>query len=933
MKRFAIVDLETTGNAASKGDRIIEIGVVVMEENGTIVEEFSSLVYPEKDIPPFIRSLTGIENDDVLDAPLFSEIVEDVYPLFQHAFIVAHNIEFDLGFLNDELTRCGYQPLHNPIIDTVEFARILMPTSPTFKLGQLAERLEMGHDRPHRALSDAQVTADLLLYLLKELQRLPERTIHHLLKIEGKLKSDFREFFLKYLEEKRYGTNPESDVMLKHGIAVRKQVHERESKTVQLPAFDTWKTQVFEGENGLESLLPDYEVRKGQQEMTSSVKRALEENKHAIIEAGAGTGKSVAYLLSAAFQAMQSGRRVVISTHTTSLQKQLLEEEIPKVERMFPRPIKAVLYKGKAHYISLIHFHYELERSYQDNYDIALTKAMILVWLTKTRTGDVDEIQLPSNGRQFWHKVSSEQSSKTVRLGFTDDSFYQWAQEKAAQADLVITNHALLCMDIMKEESALPDYEHVIIDEAHHLEAVASRYFGVRMNYRELQRYLTQFGEILHKSLYKEWSLQEDFYTNLIKGQQSIDEAKEELSHLSRYIYQSVKKQKRLGKGKSDIGRTQLLLKPGEMPAFIDTAKEMSHRFLAMIKKLIVHMGRMEEQLRMQLAVKEDYSIPILLSRLNNQIDVCHQIRSQLIHYFDFTREEEVKWVEIEGEGAVNAIYLFSEPYDVAHLLEQRLFKRKSSAILTSATLTTDGSFDYIRKSLGMKGLANTMEAAIPSPYQFKEQVQLMVPNDFPNIKSEPDAFIEALSEAIYSVAEVTKGRMLVLFTSYEMLRQTYSLLKEFIDPEEFMVFAQGVSSGSRDRLKKNFQAFDQAILLGTSSFWEGVDIPGEDLSCLMMVRLPFQPPDQPIQSIRNERMQKEGKNSFMEKSLPHAIIRFKQGFGRLIRSSSDRGIVFICDQRLMEARYGKYFLNSLPEVPVSYESTRQLINKIDKWL
>ena len=453
------------------------------------------------------------------------------------------------------------------------------------------------------------------------------------------------------------------------------------------------------------------------------------------------------------------------------------------------------------------------------------------------------------------------------------------------------------------------------------------------MNYRELQRHLTQFGEIFHKSLYKEWSLQEDFYMNLMRGQQSIDEAKEELSHLSRYIYQSVKKQKRFGKGKSDVGRTQLLLKPGEMPAFIDTAKEMSHRFLAMIKKLIVHMGRMEEQLRMQLAVREDYSIPILLSRLNNQMDVCQQIRSQLIHYFDFTREEEVKWVEIEGEGAVNAIYLFSEPYDVAHLLEQRLFSRKRSAILTSATLSTDGSFQYIRKSLGLKDFANTIEAVIPSPYQFKEQVQLMVPNDFPNIKNDPDSFVEALSEAIYSVAEVTKGRMLVLFTSYEMLRQTYTLLKEFIDPEEFMVFAQGVSSGSRDRLKKNFQAFDQAILLGTSSFWEGVDIPGEDLSCLMMVRLPFQPPDQPIQSMRNERLQKEGKNSFMEKSLPHAIIRFKQGFGRLIRSSSDRGVVFICDQRLIEARYGKYFLNSLPEVPVSYESTRQLINKIEKWL
>ncbi|CDQ19526.1 ATP-dependent DNA helicase DinG [Halobacillus karajensis] len=933
MKRFAIVDLETTGNASAKGDRIIEIGIVVIEEGGKVVEEFSSLVYPEKEIPPFIRSLTGIDDEDVLDAPLFSEIAEDVYPLFQHAYIVAHNIEFDLGFLNDELKRCGYQPLHNPIIDTVEFARILLPTSPTFKLGQLAERLEMGHDRPHRALSDAQVTADLFVYLMNKLQGLPERTLQYLLKIESRLKSDFREFFDRYLDEKRYGNIKDTDTVIKHGIAVRKQIPERKKTSVQLPVFDSWKDQVYKGENGLQSLLTNYEYREGQSKMTDHVQRAFREGRHAIVEAGAGTGKSVAYLLSAAYTAMKDSKRVIISTHTTSLQKQLLEEEIPKIERMFPRPIKAVIYKGKSHYISLTHFHYELENSYQDNYDIALTKAMILVWLTRTRTGDVDEIQLPSNGRQFWHKVSSEQSSKTLQLGYTDDSFFHWAQEKALQADLVITNHALFCMDIMKEETVLPEYDHVIIDEAHHLEAVASRYFGVRMDYRELQRHLTQFGEVFHKSLYKGFFLPNDMFTNLSKGQQTIDEAKEELSQLSRYIYQNVKKQSQLGKGKSDIGRTQWLLKRDEMPSFMNTAKEMSHRFLAKIKKLILQMEKIELELKAQLAVNEDHGIPILLARLDNQIDVCQKIHSQLIHYFDFTRDEEVKWMEIEGEGAANAIYLFSEPVNIASMLNHRLFNKKQSVILTSATLSTNNSFSYIRRSLGIEEGHNTLEAIIPSPYDYKKQVQLMVPNDFPNIKKEPEAFIEALSEAIYSVAQVTKGRMLVLFTSYEMLRKTYLLLKEFIDPEEFMIFAQGVSSGSRDRLKKNFQAFDQAILLGTSSFWEGVDIPGDDLSCLMMVRLPFQPPDQPVQSIRDERMKKEGKNSFMEKSLPHAIIRFKQGFGRLIRSSTDKGVVFICDQRLIEARYGKYFLSSLPKVPVSYESTKRLINEIENWL
>ncbi|QAS50808.1 ATP-dependent DNA helicase DinG [Halobacillus litoralis] len=932
MTTFAIVDLETTGNSASKGDRIIEIGIVVMNEEGSVVEEFSSLVYPEREIPPFITSLTGIEDEDVLEAPLFSEIAEDIYPLFQNGYIVAHNIEFDLSFLNDELARCGYQPLHNPIIDTVEFSRIMLPTSPTYKLGQLADHLNMGHDRPHRALSDAQVTADLLAYLLKELKSLPERTLVHLLKVESKLKSDLRPFIQLNIDQKRYGQITDPDIDIRHGISVRKQTNLRTTAPINLPSFESWKKDVYEGENGLKSLLDNFENRQGQQEMTTNVHEAFEQDKHAVIEAGAGTGKSVAYLLTASYHALQHDSRVVITTHTTSLQKQLLEDEIPKVERMFPRPIKAVLYKGKSHYISLVHFHYELENSYQDNYDVALTKAMILVWLTTTRTGDVDEIQLPSNGRQFWHKVSAEQSSKSVQLGYVDDSFYQWAQQKALHADLVITNHALFCMDIMKEESILPEYDRVVIDEAHHLESVSSRYFGVRMNYKEIQRHLTQFGEIFHKSVYRQWPLQREFHQYLERGQYAIDEAKEELSHLSRFIYQNVKKQKNL-KGKSDVGRIQLVLKPEEMPSFMTTAKEMSYRFLASLQKLSHEMSKIEEQLRGLLSLKEDEGVPILLTRLHTHRELCQTIRSQLIHYFDFVREGEVKWVEIEGEGAANSIYLFSEPFDIARLLNQRLFQVKKSVILTSATLATDHSFTYIRDTLGLIDDERTLEVNIPSPYNYKNQVQLMVPNDFPNVKEDPDAFIEAISEAIYSVAEVTRGRMLVLFTSYDMLRKTYHLLRDFIDPEEFMIFAQGISSGSRDRLKKNFQAFDQAILLGTSSFWEGVDIPGDDLSCLMMVRLPFQPPDQPVQSIRNERMKKEGKNSFMEKSLPHAIIRFKQGFGRLIRSNKDRGIVFICDTRLMEARYGKYFLSSLPDVPVSYKSTRQLINQIEDWL
>ncbi|MFQ3543007.1 ATP-dependent DNA helicase DinG [Halobacillus rhizosphaerae] len=931
MTTYAIVDLETTGNASVKGDRIIEIGVVVMNA-GKVVEEFSSLVYPERDIPPFIQSLTGIEEEDVLNAPLFSEIAEDVHRLFHNAFVVAHNIEFDLGFLNAEFIRCGLPKLHNPVIDTVELARVMLPTAASFKLGQLAQQFNIGHDKPHRALSDAQVTSDLLELLLNKMKLLPERTLTHLLKVEAKLKSNLRFFIEESIEYHRYTADSEENYQIWHGIPVRKIPPVELVQEEKMLDFDPWLERVYHDKEGLSQVFEKYEIRSGQEQMSRIVYESFNRSEHALVEAGAGTGKSAAYLIGAAYYAISRQEKVVITTHTTSLQKQLIEDEIPKVEQLFSRKLRAVLYKGKSHYISLIHFSYELDRSDQDNYDISLTKAMVLVWLTETLTGDGDEIQLPSSGDQFWHKVSSEQSNKAVQLDTGNSSYFHLAQEKAKHADIIITNHALFCMDLMSTEDRLPIYDRVVVDEAHHLEAVASRHFGLQFNYMELQRQLSQFNELFHIQGLDLPVSDPLLYTQASKCKQWIDEAKDELNTFSRYLFQEVKQHHRKHKTRSDIGRVQYLINQNPLPGFVKTAKEMVNRFLACIKRLIRGMDQMAEHLNPLIHMDDSSSVAIVLSRLDKQKAASQQMIDQLLPFFKMA-EEQVKWIEIESEGTANVVYLYSEPLDIAALLKTELFAAKASVVLTSATLTTDGQFNYIRETLGLEQLGEVKETLIPSPYPFKEQVQLMVPDDFPSIKSSPEEFIFSVSEAIYSIAHVTKGRMLVLFTSYDMLRKTYFLLKEVIDPEEFMVFAQGVSSGSRDRLKKNFQAFDQSILLGTSSFWEGVDIPGDDLSCLMIVRLPFQPPDQPVQSVRDDLMKEQGVNSFMERSLPNAIIRFKQGFGRLIRSSQDRGIVFVCDQRLMEARYGKYFISSIPDVPVFYQSTSTLIKQIETWL
>lgn len=295
-------------------------------------------------------------------------------------------------------------------------------------------------------------------------------------------------------------------------------------------------------------------------------------------------------------------------------------------------------------------------------------------------------------------------------------------------------------------------------------------------------------------------------------------------------------------------------------------------------------------------------------------------------------RENDVKWMEIEAYGAKNAVYLYQEPIDMASSLANDFFAKKHSVILTSATLTMKQSFSFIKDRLGLTE-DRLITKKVHSPFSYQQQVQLMVPNDFPDIRQgNMEDYLYSTCEAILSLAEITQGRMLVLFTSYDMLRKTYHILKDTMDLASYMLFAQGISSGSRSRLKKNFIHYDHAVLLGTSSFWEGVDIPGQDLSCLMIVRLPFEPPNHPVVQAKSEHIKQMGKNSFMELSLPNAVIRFKQGFGRLIRSSSDRGIVFVCDARLMKARYGKYFTDSIPDAPVTFDSTTALIEKARNW-
>ncbi len=934
MPKFVVVDLETTGHTPKKGDKIIEVGMVTIE-SGEIVHQFHSMVNPEQPIPSFISQLTGIEDQDVQDAPLFDEIVDEIIHLCQDAYFVAHHVQFDLGFLNHAIQETTGKSLDIPVIDTVELGRIMIPQAPGYKLAQLAEHLDVAHENPHRALADAYVTANILLQFIHKAKQLPYETLQQLSSLDRKLKSDLHELLSNWMESKAFTIEERADLEIFRGIALKRNQEEVQRNLPEIEGFQPYLDNLLGKDGSLSKNMNQYEERGSQRIMATTIYDAFQSESHALIEAETGTGKSLAYLLPAVYEAVTKQNRVVISTHTTHLQSQLLDKEVPLLHKILPFSFTSALFKGKQHYISLKKFEFELYHGTSDNYDIALTKAMLLVWLTETETGDIDEIQLPSSGNIFWRRISAEAEGYIdPKSPWFSRSFYQRARKQAQQADLLITNHSLLCTDISENYSLLASYNKLIIDEAHHLEATAAKHFGRKIDYVSIQYLLNEMGvnsagDWIYGLLssYPEMALKHD----ITKWDELVQNAKEESDELFRFLFSYVVKQHNAHISLNDVGRYQYRFQnEQENPQTWGTVQEMTRRVSFYLRDLIQFLHKCKNWISLAETSEEASR---WIEDIRMYIDRMEEVIHSLDHLLLSEEESVVKWIEIEAYGAKNAVFIHSEPIEIASIMQDQLFAQKESVILTSATLTMKDSFTFMMKRLGLEG-SSTIQQKIQSPFHYEDQVQLMIPNDFPNVKyGDQEDFIHATCEAIYSLATITKGRMLVLFTSYDMLKKTYSAMKEFIDQEEFILIAQGVSSGSRSRLKKNFQAFDQAILFGTSSFWEGVDIPGQDLTSVVIVRLPFQPPDHPVYKAKSDALKSQGKNAFMELSLPNAVIRFKQGFGRLIRSSQDRGVVMVCDERIMKAKYGKYFIDSIPSIPVHFDSTHKLMEEARRWL
>ncbi|RKL67555.1 ATP-dependent helicase DinG [Salipaludibacillus neizhouensis] len=932
MERFVVLDVETTGVAFSRGDRIIQLAYAVVE-NDKVINRYSTYINPERSIPAFIKSLTNISEEDVIDAPYFGDVAPKLLEDLSHSYFVAHNAEFDLGFINEALVDAGYSPFTGPMLDTVELARITFPTEESFRLSRLAESFNMDHENPHRADSDVEATTHLLSEIFRTFSELPLLTLQQLEKLSGKLKSDLGSLLLTWIQNKNL-TADEAHIDSFQGIALRhdQKVYVEDGLTGydESMNIDDFLSSTLGNSEKMNTIIPAYETRQGQIEMITFIDDILSKDCVGLVEAGTGTGKTLAYLIPSAFYAKKTGEPVVVSTETIQLQEQIIKNEIPTLQKILPFQVNTALLKGRSHYLCLQKFENMLRNDPFDSYDRSLSKAQILIWLTKTVTGDVEELSLASGNSRFWQEVASDSSScSSPSCPWFSRCFYQRAKKKSRHADIIITNHSLLFSDVMVDHQVIPSYSTLIIDEAHHLEETATKQFGDRLDYLTLIQLLNDAGG-REKDDWLPDRLSQILDKNLLEQTSEIEEYaklfRQEWNDLFLLLNQYVTKGTN---GKNETGRLSKIIHNEETvwKNVEEAAKRCNQLFKTYLSRISSFVRELETFLETQKGNKGQIALEWLAtmkSQLEHQYEMFH-------HLLLYQEEGSIYWLEVETKGPKQSISVQGCPIHVAEKLADAFFSKKERVILTSATLTVNNKFDYVMDRLGLKDF-QVETKQVDSPFSWDDQVSFMVPDDMPLIQEVgEEAYIEAAAIQIYRIAQVTKGKMLVLFTSYDMLKRTYHQLKNMFD-ETFMLIAQGVQTKSRSKLTKNFQQFDQAILLGTSSFWEGVDIPGDDLSAIVMARLPFSPPNDPVFKARSDFLKEQGKSPFMQLALPQAILRFKQGFGRLIRRSTDRGIVVVLDRRIVTTKYGKLFTRSLPQVPMLEGPMSDLEEHIYQW-
>lgn len=668
-----------------------------------------------------------------------------------------------------------------------------------------------------------------------------------------------------------------------------------------------------------------YEDRPMQRDLSRAVARAYNEGGVSVLEAGTGTGKSVAYLIPAIYWALKNRERTVVSTNTINLQEQLVRKDLPFLQRALGEKFRYALVKGRGNYISIRRALLAQQTQtvlFDDMQQNSLNA--VLEWMKATEDGSLQDMPF-SPSPDLWDEVVSDSDvCLRAKCPHFEQCFYQKARREAAAADVIVANHSLLFSDIAVRRmqgnytapAVLPPYKRVILDEAHNVEEAATDHLGAAITRRGLLRILNRLDKrgkgllsaFENKLLTgKEDILQQDALEQITKLRPQVERAREYGATLFDYVEDLTVRQ-----DDSVLRLSEEFAASPEWTHGMDVAYENLLAALNMLQKGI-------EQLRDTVMIDRDWS-----DSLTEQLVELHGAAGRVYGAAEalrlvFTGEGSetalVRWLERRGGREVNQAAR-AAPVEIAESLREALFDRIDTVVLTSATLATRDGFSFVRGRLGIGNGLRVKEAVYPSPFAYDQQTMIAIPTDLPVLRKEDQPDLNRItSEIVTDFAEITDGGIFVLFTSYRALKSVATLLRKTGVERRWPLFVQG--EHARARLLETFVQSGRGMLLGVSSFWEGVDVPGDPLRGIVIHKLPFKVPTEPLTAARVEAIDRNGGSSFMEYILPHAALRLKQGFGRLVRSATDRGAVILLDRRVLEKGYGRYFLDTLPDAPL----------------